>query len=95
MNPIDVRESRLEVAKELGACSTLLFDPLQGGCGEIAEKLADALGQAPDVTIECSGSESGISLAIDVRYEAHAVRVSVPHDYKSLSVFCCEGNNKG
>lgn len=64
-------KSRLDVAKELGACNTLLSDPLQGGCGEIADKLADALGRAPDVTIECSGSESGISLAIDVRMNGH------------------------
>ncbi|XP_046439315.1 sorbitol dehydrogenase-like [Daphnia pulex] len=58
----DISESRLEVAKSLGADHTLLVG------GEDAETLgqqvAGKLGGPSDVTIECSGAESSIRLAI-------------------------------
>lgn len=60
----DISESRLAFAKNNGANSTVLVKP-----GMSEQQLADAVqaamgGQQPDVTIECSGAESSIRLAI-------------------------------
>jgi L-iditol 2-dehydrogenase len=59
----DIAENRLTKAKELGADFTV-----QVTAGETVEDLVkrvqDTLGGAPDITIECSGAESSIKLAI-------------------------------
>ena len=60
----DISESRLEVAKSLGADHTLLVG--KEDSETLASKVADKLGAKSDVTIECSGAESSIRLAIFV-----------------------------
>nr|CAH0111454.1 unnamed protein product [Daphnia galeata] len=58
----DISESRLEVAKTLGADHTLLVG--QEDAETLSKQVAGKLGQPSDVTIECSGAESSIRLAI-------------------------------
>lgn len=60
----DISESRLEVAKTLGADHTLLVS--QNDAETLAQQVAEKLGSLADVTIECSGAESSIRLAIFV-----------------------------
>jgi L-iditol 2-dehydrogenase len=59
----DINEKRLTLAKELGATHTLLIKK-----GDSAETLASEVGRLmgapPQITIECSGAESSIQLAI-------------------------------
>lgn len=61
---IDISESRLEVAKSLGADHTLQVG--QENAETLASRVAEKLGAPADVTIECSGAESSIRLAIFV-----------------------------
>lgn len=60
----DISESRLEVAKSLGADHTLLVG--KEDSETLASKVANKLDAKSDVTIECSGAESSIRLAIFV-----------------------------
>ncbi|CAG7696146.1 unnamed protein product [Allacma fusca] len=59
----DISASRLEAAKELGADQVLL---VEAGVemSQYATEVATLLGGAPDISIECSGAESSIKLAI-------------------------------
>jgi len=59
----DITESRLQVAKELGADFTVTIDP-KADTADIAKEVEDKLGVMPNITIECSGAESSIRLAI-------------------------------
>ena len=61
---IDIVENRLKVAQELGADGTILIKP---GIGpeELSNEVKNVLGEKkPNVSIECSGAESSIKLAI-------------------------------
>ena len=59
----DISASRLQLAAKLGAQHTLLVDSKDAPA--LAERVAALLGgHQPDVTIECSGAESSIQLAI-------------------------------
>jgi len=62
----DIVDHRLGIAKDLGADFTYLSK-----VGEDEEETVKAvyslLGGAPDITIECSGAEASIRLAILVR----------------------------
>lgn len=60
----DISESRLEIAKTLGADHTLLVG--REDAETLAKQVAEKLGVLADVTIECSGAESSIRLAIFV-----------------------------
>jgi L-iditol 2-dehydrogenase len=59
----DISPSRLEVAAGMGADHTLLIQP-GVEAGHFATEVAAKLGAAPDISIECSGAESSIKLAI-------------------------------
>ena len=59
----DISESRLKVAKEFGADHTLQVDS-SGSGANYAKKIEELLGTAPDISVECSGAESSIKLAI-------------------------------
>jgi len=59
----DIAENRLTKAKELGANFTVQIQPGQSA-EDTAKVIEETLGQSPDITIECSGAESSIKLAI-------------------------------
>jgi len=59
----DITQSRLDVAKELGADFTLKVE-MNSEAADLAKKVEQILGTQPDITIECSGAESSIKLAI-------------------------------
>ena len=69
-NCADISESRLEIAKKMGATFTVLVDSKDPRA--IAKKITETFGQAPDITIECSGAESSIQTAIYVRHISFA-----------------------
>jgi len=63
---LDISESRLKFAKQLGADFVLTVEP-----GSEPRSNADAVASLiqcrPDVTIECSGAESSLQTAVYVR----------------------------
>lgn len=66
MISIDLFESRLEKAKELGADFTLQI--VRGeSAQDTAKKISETIGAMPDRTIECTGAESAIQTGIYVR----------------------------
>ncbi len=61
---VDISESRLKVAKSMGADHTLLIKTRDGQ--EVAKQVEQAMGSLADVTVECSGAESSIQAGIYV-----------------------------
>lgn len=61
----DIIDFRLQFAKDLGADCILKVNPNDDEKAT-AEKIKDMLGGMPEVTIDCSGYESTIKLAIAV-----------------------------
>ncbi|XP_065349064.1 sorbitol dehydrogenase-like [Cloeon dipterum] len=59
----DIMQNRLDLAKELGADHTILLDKDSDETA-IVKKIHALLGKEPDKTIECSGAESSIRIAI-------------------------------
>jgi len=59
----DIAENRLELAKTLGAHHTIKITP-GGEVADLVKEVEAKMGVRPDVTIECSGAESSIKLAI-------------------------------
>lgn len=62
----DIDEDRLQVAKTLGADYTLKLSGNQD-VKLVAEQVANLMGAQPDITIECSGAEQSIQMAVYVR----------------------------
>jgi len=60
---VDLVQDRLDVAKELGADYVIKINP-DDDTNKVVENIKAQLGDAPDVTIECSGAESSVKLAI-------------------------------
>lgn len=60
----DIRESRLELAKKMGADHTMLVT--SGDAQSQAQQVRQVMGCMPDITMECSGTQPGLSLAIYV-----------------------------
>lgn len=62
----DIQERRLALAEKFGADCTLLVKPRED-VSETAAKIRSLLGgDAPDKTIDCSGFESSVRLAVEV-----------------------------
>ena len=59
----DISSSRLEFAKKMGADNTILVEKASTE-KDLSEKIKSELNSAPDVSIECSGAESSVRLAI-------------------------------
>ncbi|WAR07450.1 DHSO-like protein [Mya arenaria] len=59
----DIDSGRLEFAKKLGASHTLLIEKGQTE-EQVAAKVAETLGAAPDRTIECSGAQFSVNLGV-------------------------------
>lgn len=55
---------RLKFAEELGADHTVLADSQDDR--EMAERIISILGGEPDISIECSGAQSAVRMAIFV-----------------------------
>ncbi|XP_054157010.1 sorbitol dehydrogenase-like [Oppia nitens] len=63
---LDINESRLNFAKQLGISKTILIDS-KSEVSDLAKQVIDKFGgQSPHVTLECSGAEMSINLAIHV-----------------------------
>jgi len=62
---LDINESRLQFAKQLGASYTLTVNPTSEPRAN-ADAIAGLFGCQLDVTIECSGAESSIQTAVYV-----------------------------
>lgn len=60
---VDIVEKRLELAKELGAKSTVILDRTTSEKDNV-KKIHEQLGGAPDVCIDCSGVEATARLSI-------------------------------
>jgi len=60
----DINHSRLDLAKKLGVDGVYLIDPKTFNDKEAAKTIVEEMGEAPDITIECSGVESSVSMAI-------------------------------
>ncbi|CAL1280560.1 unnamed protein product [Larinioides sclopetarius] len=58
----DISENRLDVAKKLGATYKLNVKDLDSKMA--IEKIKSIMGGLPDITIECSGAESSVKLAL-------------------------------
>ncbi|XP_013419139.1 sorbitol dehydrogenase [Lingula anatina] len=58
----DISEGRLGVAKTMGADSIVLVNTKDAKA--VAKQVETALGEMPDITIECSGAESSIQTGI-------------------------------
>lgn len=59
----DIAENRLEVAKSCGADFTVKITP-GTEVPDLVKEIEQKLGERPNITIECSGAESSIKLAI-------------------------------
>lgn len=62
---LDIKEKRLKTAKEFGADFTLSVDNDEKP-EQQAKTIRDMLGAYPDKTIDCSGFESSVQLAVEV-----------------------------
>lgn len=58
----DIKESRLTMAKRMGADHTLLV--ASGDAQSQAKQVQQLMGTMPDITMECSGTQAGIILGI-------------------------------
>ena len=62
---VDISQSRLDFAKQMGADHIILAETKDGQV--MAEKVKAAFGgHMPDISMDCSGAESAIQLAIYV-----------------------------
>lgn len=61
----DVIESKLNKASELGAEHTILIKPTDKE-DEIVDRIIRTLGCQPTISLECSGAESSVRIAIKV-----------------------------
>ncbi|GBO29194.1 Sorbitol dehydrogenase [Araneus ventricosus] len=62
MTLTDIAESRLEVAKKIGATNQLNVKDMDPKTA--MTQIISKLGGCPDITLECSGAESSVRLAI-------------------------------
>jgi len=61
----DVIESRLKLAKELGATHTLLTT--SSDLTSVVKQIHDVMGEMPDVTLECSGNNFCQRVGVEVQ----------------------------
>ena len=63
---LDVIKERLEFIRQIGADVTVLAGP-DDEPELTAQRVVAVMGKEPEVSIECSGSQSGINTAVFVR----------------------------
>ena len=61
---VDIVEEKLEVAKLMGADHVVKVDTRDSQ--KLANQIKDTMAVAPDITIECTGVESSVAMAIYV-----------------------------
>ena len=82
---LDINESRLNFAKQLGISKTILIDSKAEVIG-LGQHVIQQLGnESPHVTLECSGAEMSINLAIHVTRDGGDV-VLIGVSNKSVNV---------
>jgi len=60
---VDLNESRLKLATDIGATGTIV-SKIGDDPKDLAKRVHELIGDAPDVTIECTGAESCIQTAV-------------------------------
>ena len=76
---LDINEDRLKFAKQMGIDKTLLIN-MKLDTEDLAKQVVDLLGGNPDITLECSGAESSLNLAIYVNKDGgNVVMVGLNH----------------
>ncbi|ONH68092.1 Sorbitol dehydrogenase 1 [Cyberlindnera fabianii] len=74
---LDIFESKLELAKKIGATHTLNSRKVK----DLGSKVKEILGELPDTVIECSGAEVAIRSGIDIlKSGGHFVQVGMGKD---------------
>jgi len=81
----DVVQSRLEVAKQLGADGTVLVDTRD--IPTLVDRVEKALGAKPDISIDCSGVESSLQLGIKATKSGGLLMcVGLGKEYQNLPI---------
>lgn len=78
---------RLEVAKNCGADVTLVVDPAKEEESSIIERIRSAIGDLPNVTIDCSGNEKCITIGINVSTTLRKINEELYENIFSIPVF--------
>ena len=83
---LDINENRLKFAQRLGIRRTLLIEPGME-TEPMANQVIELLGGSPDITLECSGAESSLNLAIFVTKDGgNVVMVGLNHRKVNVSL---------
>ena len=83
---LDINENRLKFAQRMGIEKTLLINT-KLDTEALAEEVVDLLGDSPDITLECSGAESSLNLAIYVTKDGgNVVMVGLNHRKVAVSL---------
>lgn len=92
---LDINENRLKFARTIGIEKTLLVNTAKEA-QSLDEQVVNLLGGSPDTTIECSGAESSLNLAISVTKDGGNVVMVGINDRKvtvALSSAACREVN--
>lgn len=81
---LDINEGRLAFAKSMGVTNTICITP-KSEQESVSQQVISLLGENPDITIECSGAESSLNLAIAVTKDGGNV-VMVGLNHKKVTV---------
>ncbi|CAG2170924.1 unnamed protein product [Oppiella nova] len=83
---LDINESRLQFAKQLGIDKTVLIDT-KADVESLCQQVVDLLGDSPDVSLECSGAEMSYNLAISAsKCGANIVMIGVSNKKVSVNL---------
>jgi len=83
---LDINENRLKFAQQMGVAKTLLIN-MKLDTEALATEVVDLLGGSPTITLECSGAESSLNLAIYVTQDGgNVVMVGLNHRKVSVSL---------
>ena len=95
---IDINEQRLKFAKQIGIENTLCIDP-NADNEDVMQQIFKIFGGSPDITIECSGAESSLTLAIFATKDGgNVILVGINHSKVTVplaSAACREVNLLG
>jgi len=83
---IDINENRLKFAEKMGISKTLLIK-MNVETEALADQVIQLLGDSPNITLECSGAESSLNLAIYVTKDGgNVVMVGLNHRKVAVSL---------